>query len=156
MASEDMMWVYLIFFMIPLARIVPRLYRKWKNKNNSINPSQINPNFQRIEQTQQPFENSGEFRKSDFIPVSESFEKSEKFEKPQSIEMQVLGVINKGADDFDQIQKNTGIDNQKLENVLEKMEKDSLMKVIKKDGVLGSKIKLYLTEKGFEKYNKSE
>ena len=32
----------------------------------------------------------------------------------------------------------------------------TLFKVIKKDGVLGSKIKLYLTEKGFEKYNKSE
>ena len=32
------MWIYLIFFLIPLVRIVPRLLRKYKRKNAGLEP----------------------------------------------------------------------------------------------------------------------
>ena len=32
------MWIYLIFFMIPLVRIIPRLLRKYRRKNAGLEP----------------------------------------------------------------------------------------------------------------------
>jgi|TARA_B100001750_G_C14937561_1_gene317175 hypothetical protein len=32
------MWIYLIFLIIPLARILPRMLRKYKHKNDSRQP----------------------------------------------------------------------------------------------------------------------
>ena len=32
------MWIYLIFFLIPLARILPRIIRKYKRKNAGLEP----------------------------------------------------------------------------------------------------------------------
>ena len=32
------MWIYLIFFLIPLARIIPRIIRKYKRKNAGLEP----------------------------------------------------------------------------------------------------------------------
>ena len=32
------MWIYLIFFMIPLVRILPRMIRKYKRKNAGLEP----------------------------------------------------------------------------------------------------------------------
>ena len=66
--------------------------------------------------------------------------------------MQVLGELNKGTKDFNKIQKNLGIDNQELENILNGLEDQGLMKVIKKKGIVGVKVELYPTDKGFKKY----
>ena len=32
------MWIYLIFFMIPLVRILPRIIKKYKRKNAGLEP----------------------------------------------------------------------------------------------------------------------
>ena len=32
------MWIYLIFFMIPLVRIIPRILRKYSRKNAGLEP----------------------------------------------------------------------------------------------------------------------
>jgi len=32
------MWIYLIFFMIPLVRIIPRILRKYRRKNAGLEP----------------------------------------------------------------------------------------------------------------------
>ena len=32
------MWIYLIFFLIPLVRIIPRIIRKYKRKNAGLEP----------------------------------------------------------------------------------------------------------------------
>ena len=32
------MWIYLIFFMIPLVRIIPRMLRKYRRKNAGLEP----------------------------------------------------------------------------------------------------------------------
>ena len=85
MAEEGFMWIYLIFFMIPLARILPRLVRKWRNKNTPLTETQFSPNN------------------------PETGQRKESFEKPQNNEMKVLGELNRGIKDFNKIQKNLGI-----------------------------------------------
>ena len=146
MAAGDFSWFYLIFFLIPLARIIPRLVRKWQNKNNTMGENQFSSNFQRDGQMPQSFDKPKSFE------TSQSFEKSKSFEKPIELDMQVLSEINNGVRDFNQIQKNIEIDNQKLENILTDLEKKGLMKVIKKSGLTGSKVEIHPTEKGFKKF----
>lgn len=144
MTTHDFSWIYLIFFLIPLARIVPRLIRKWRNKD--IEGSQFNQNFQKTEQIPNSFE------------TPKSFESSQSFEKPRSpdksleLDMQVLAEINNGVRDFNQIQKNIGIDNQELEKILTDLENKGLMKVVKKSGLTGSKVEIHPTENGFKKF----
>jgi len=138
MVEEGFSWIYLIFFLVPLARILPRLVRKWR-KGKSTFPenqfSQSNPENQ-------------------FSQSNPEIEKRpESFEKPQNKEMQVLGELNKGVRDFNKIQRNLGIHNQELENILKGLEDKGLMKVVKKSGIVGTKIELYPTDKGFKKYH---
>ncbi len=128
MVEEGFSWIYLIFFLIPLARIIPRLVRRWQKKNATFTENQFTQSDSRIEQRQ------------------------ESFEKPQSKDMQVLGELNKGIKDFNKIQKNLGINNQELENILKDLEDQGLMKVVKKSGPFGNKVKLVPTDKGFKKY----
>jgi hypothetical protein len=141
--------------MIPLARVIPRLIRKWQNKNNPVSENQYKQNFQRPEQKQPQFERQETFERSESferesIEREHSFEKSD--EKPLNQKMMVLGEINRGVKDFNQIQKITNIDNQKLENILKGFEDDGLMRVVKKDGIMGSKIEMHPTEKGYKKF----
>ena len=129
MTEHGYMWIYLLFFLIPLARIIPRLVRKWRKRDgNTFTENQFIPNNSRIEQRQ------------------------ESFERPKTKEMQVLGELNKGVKDFNKIQKNLDIDNKILENILKDLEEQGLMKIIKKKGFSGIKIELYPTDKGFKRY----
>ncbi len=75
-------------------------------------------------------------------------------ENPIGKDKQVLGEINKGIKDFNQIQKNVNISNKELEKILKNFEDEGLMRVIKKEGIMGGKIELHPTEKGFRKFNK--
>ena len=146
MVEEGFSWIYLIFFLVPLARILPRLVRKWR-KGKSTFPenqfSQTNPENQ-FSQTNP---------ENQFSQTNPEIEKRpESFEKPQNKEMRVLGELNKGVRDFNKIQRNLGIHNQELENILKGLEDQGLMKVVKKSGLVGTKIVLYPTDKGFKKY----
>ena len=147
MTEHGYMWIYLLFFLIPLARIIPRLVKKWRKKESStFTENEFSPNNPIIEQRQESIERSER---------QESIERSERqgsIESPQTKEMQVLGELNKGVKDFSKIQKNLDIDNQKLESILKDLEKQGLMKVIKKKGFSGIKIELYPTDKGFKRY----
>ena len=138
MTEHGFMWIYLIFFLIPLARIIPRLVKKWRKREGStFTENQFSPNNPKIEQRQESFQRS---------------ERQESLERPQTKEMQVLGELNRGTKDFNKIQKNLDIDNQKLENILKDLEEQGLMKVIKKKGFSGIKTELYPTDKGFKRY----
>jgi len=152
MANGDFFWIYLIFFAIPLARIIPRVIRKWQNKDKFTPQTQHNQDFQKPlkerNERRDTFENVKSF------DSQESFETSEPFEEPMEKDMQVLGEINKGIKDFNEIQKNVKINNNELEKILKNFEDEGLMRVIKKDGVMGSKIELHPTEKGYRKFNK--
>lgn len=60
----------------------------------------------------------------------------------------VLGAIKRGKKKFDSIQKNTQIDSEELNSILEKLEKRGMIIVEEKKGWLGKKIEMTVTDKG--------
>ncbi len=140
MAEPNFSWIYIIIFLsIPLAIIIPRILAK-----KGIGKSFIQP------QQPKPFEPS--FVKPAPEHQSESFEPRTDPSKPQSKNDLVLGALNRGSKSFESIQKNTGLDNQDLDAILEDLEKNGLMKVVQKQGMLGPKTELLPTDKGFKEY----
>lgn len=141
MEHGGMAWIYLVFFLvIPLSRILPRLIRKWKEKNR-VAPEQF---------TQEPYQSTNE-------TITESSRKTDREDipremKPQTLDMLVLGELNRGIKNFNSIQRNLGIDSKPLEEALQSLEKQGLMKIEHKQGLLGPKIVLTPTDKGFKKF----
>lgn len=72
--------------------------------------------------------------------------------KSQTKNMLVLGALNRGAKTFESIQKDTGLENQELDKVLQDLEKNGLLSVRQKQGVFGTKTELFPTDKGFKEY----
>lgn len=140
MADPNFSWIYIIIFLaIPLARIIPRILAK-----RGIGKSFMQP------QQPKPFEPS--FVKPAPEPRSESFQPQIDPSKPQTKNNLVLGVLNRGSKTFENIQKNTGLDNKELDAILEDLEKNGLMKVVHKQGMLGPKTEILPTDKGFKEY----
>ena len=103
MADPNFSWIYIVIFLaIPLARIIPRLLAK-----RGIGKSFIQP------QQEKPFEPS--FVKPAQEPQTNSFEPRIDSSKPQTKNNLVLGALNRGSKNFENIQKNTGLDNEELE-----------------------------------------
>lgn len=138
MAEDGFIWIYLIFFLIPLARIIPRLIKKWKKQSGM--PQQYDSQY---------------YVSNDIVSESHS-KKSEmpsKIDsKPKTTEMLVLGQLTRGTNNFDSLQKILGIDTNTLNSVLEDLEKNGLMQVDQKQGLFGPKIELHPTEKGIKKF----
>ena len=125
--ANEFAWIYfLIFLVIPLMRIIPRMIAKRRMQNEG---------FQR---EQEPFRPS-------FVSPRTSQKESP---KPQSKSMLVLGEINRGVKTFEKIQKNTGFDNKELNAILEDLEKNGMLKVQQKQGLFGPKVEIHPTEKG--------
>ncbi len=140
MAEPNFSWIYIIIFLaIPLARIIPRILAK-----KGIGKSFIQP------QQPKPFEPS--FVKPAQEPQFESFQPQINPSKPQTKNNLVLGALNRGSKTFESIQNNTGLDNKELDAVLEDLEKNGLMKVVHKQGMLGPKTEIHPTDKGFKEY----
>ncbi len=140
MAENGLIWIYLIFLLIPLSKILPRLIKKWKLKNSGVTPQLSDNQFQ--------VSNN---------PISESSRETfrvhhQRESKPKSPDMLVLGELNHGTKNFNVLQKNLGIDNKTLNSVLEDLENQGLMRVEQKQGLLGPKVELYPTEEGIKKY----
>jgi len=140
MADPNYSWVYLIIFLaIPLARIIPRILSKYgigKNTTNTIQEKQFQSGFDEYSQK----------------PQMGSSEPSMNASKPQTKNNLVLGVLNRGSKTFENIQKNTGLDNTELDAILEDLEKNGLMKVVHKQGMFGPKTEIIPTDKGFREY----
>ncbi|MFB5621137.1 MAG: hypothetical protein ACE5RC_08425 [Nitrosopumilus sp.] len=137
MADPNFSWIYIIIFLaIPLARIIPRILAK---KGIGKNFSQPKP--------------QNEFQ-SGFAENSLNVQEKPKMEssKPQSKNDLVLGALNRGSKSFESIQKNTGLNTQELDSILEDLEKNGLLKVVHKQGLFGPKTELYPTDKGFKEY----
>ena len=131
--EPDFSWIYILFFLaIPLARIVPRLLSKMRGDNSSSK-------IVREQQFQPKFENFSEKPKQDFT-------------KPPTKNMLVLGELNRGTKTFDNVQKNTGLTAEELDDILEDLEKNGFLKVNQKQGVLGTKIELHPTDKGIKEF----
>jgi len=63
------MWIYLIFLIIPLARILPRMLRKYRNKGLGSGPDEQHP--------------QGGFFSNKLIPERPKFRESEPPEPPR-------------------------------------------------------------------------
>ena len=144
--EADFSWIYLIIFlMIPLARILPRVLKKLKSGNSEseeIPQRQFESNFNRYEdQSDTQFEsNSPEYPE----PPNSS--------KPQTKNMLVLGELHRGVKQFEDIQKNTGLTTEELNSILEDLENNGFMKAKQKSGLFGMKTELVPTDKGFKEY----
>ncbi|MDH3341639.1 MAG: hypothetical protein OEL84_10220 [Nitrosopumilus sp.] len=140
MADPNYSWVYLIIFLaIPLARIIPRILSKYgigKSTASTIQEKQFQSGFDEYSQK----------------PPMESSEPQMNTSKPQTKNNLVLGVLNRGSKTFENIQKNTGLNNAELDAILEDLEKNGLMKVVHKQGMFGPKTEIVPTDKGFKEY----
>ena len=144
--EADFSWMYLIIFlMIPLARILPRILKKLKSGNSEsqeIPQRQFESNFNRYEdQSDNQFESN-----------STEYQEPPKSSKPQTKNMLVLGELHRGVKQFENIQKNTGLTTEELDSILEDLENNGLMKAQQKSGLFGMKTELVPTDKGFKEY----
>ena len=72
--------------------------------------------------------------------------------EPETKHLLVLERMNRGAKNFEKIQKITGFERDELASILEDLEKKGMMKVEEKSGLFGSKIELYVTNRGIKEY----
>ena len=145
--EADFSWIYLIIFlMVPLARILPRVLRKYKIggfQSQEMPQRQFESDFNRYEeQSDKQFQSTP--TESQEIPKSS---------KPQTKNMLVLGELHRGVRLFENVQKNTGLTNEELNSILEDLETNGLMKTQEKPGLMGgTKTELVPTDKGFKEY----
>jgi len=141
--TEHLYWIWAIFFIIPLVSIIRRYLRKRNMQNFSksseqYHEMQFKTNSSKIETP----------RRNLLEPELEHEPEPELETKDK----QVLGELNRGVKNFEEIQKITGLERDKLVSILKDLEKRRLMKVEEKSGLFGRKVELYLTDKGFKKY----
>ena len=132
--SDHFYWIWLIFLMIPLVRVIQRYIRK---RNN---PDYYTSSEKRVEiQLEKTSTNTIE------KPVRN-------LARPETKDMLVLGELNRGVNSFDKIQKIIGLERNELISILDDLEKKGLLRIEKKSGPFGPKIELYATDKGFKEY----
>jgi len=146
MAEPNFSWIYIIIFLaIPLARVLPRFLAKRGIGKNFFpqqlqqQPNQQQPNHQ---QPNQPEPHFDEYQQKQPMETKQ----------PKSKNDLVLGALNRGSKSFESIQKNTGLNNQELDTILEDLEKNGMLNVVHKQGLLGPKTELIPTDKGFKEY----
>ena len=145
--EADFSWIYLvIFLMVPLARILPRVLKKYKIggfQSQEVPQRQFESDFNRYEdQSDKQFQSTP--TQSQEVPKSS---------KPQTKNMLVLGELHRGVRLFENVQKNTGLTNEELNSILEDLETKGLMKTQEKPGLMGgTKTELVPTDKGFKEY----
>ncbi len=69
------MWIYLIFLILPLARILPRMLKKYRRKNTGLEPEPSEKDHGRQFFTSQPEPEPTKYREK---PPQESQPKSDK------------------------------------------------------------------------------
>ena len=130
-------WIFLAFVMlIPLARIIPRLIARRSTHKSYQSTSKQPQQTEAYESPQQAKAYRGPQRDSQLDTKS----------------MLVLGALNRGFNTFASIQKDTGLEDKDLDSILGELEKKGLMAVRQKQGMLGTKVELYPTDKGFKSY----
>jgi len=120
--------------MYPIIRIIQRFLRKRKMQNYS-------------KSSEKQLEMQLETNPSETINAPRR-----NLAKPETKDMLVLGELNRGVRNFEKLQKITGLKRDKLVSILDDLEKKGLMRVEQKGGLTGTKVELYVTDKGFREY----
>lgn len=132
--TDHFYWIWLIFLLFPLARVVQHYIRKRNMQNYNKSPEK------RVEM---------QFEKTSTNTIEKPVRN---LARPETKDMLVLGELNRGAKNFEKIQKNTGLERDELVSILDDLEKRGLMRVEQKSGLFGSKVELYTTDKGLREY----
>ncbi len=132
--TDHFYWIWLIFLMIPLVRVIQGYIRKRNNPN--YNKSSEKRVEMQLEKTS-----------------TNTIEKPVRnLARPETKDMLVLGELNRGVKNFEKMQKIIGLERDELISILDDLEKRGLIRVEEKSGPFGSKIELYATDKGFKEY----
>jgi len=132
--SDHFYWIWLIFLMIPLVRVIQRYIRK---RNN---PDYYTSSEKRVEM---------QLEKTSTITIEKPVRN---LARPETKDMLVLGELNRGVKSFEKIQKIIGLKRNELISILDDLEKRGLMRVEEKSSSFGPKVELYATDKGFKEY----
>ena len=141
--TEHFYWIWAIFFIIPLVSIIRRYLRKRNMQNFSKSSEQYH---------EMQFKTNSSKIETPRRNLLEPEPEHEPEPELETKDKQVLGELNRGVKNFEEIQKITGLERDKLVSILKDLEKRRLMKVEEKSGLFGRKVELYLTDKGFKKY----
>ena len=135
--EENYSWIYLLIFMIiPLARILPRLLRRAGLKQDiSARPETPRGNFF---QESPPADN---FRESSSPDNFQESPRREEFStKNWPKEKIVLGLLMTNISKFEELQKKGNISTNNLDTILQDLEKKGLMRPVEKSGPFGKSI----------------
>ena len=149
--EENYSWIYLLIFMIiPLARILPRLLRRAGLKQDiSARPETPRGNFF---QESPPADN---FRESSSPDNFQESPRREEFStKTWPKEKIVLGLLMTNISKFEELQKKGNISTNNLDTILQDLEKKGLMRPVEKSGPFGKSIQLKMTEKGAAEFRR--
>ena len=149
--EENYSWIYLLIFMIiPLARILPRLLRRVGLKQDiSARPETPRGNFF---QESPPADN---FRESSSPDNFQESPRREEFStKNWPKEKIVLGLLMTNISKFEELQKKGNISTNNLDTILQDLEKKGLMRPVEKSGPFGKSIQLRITEKGAAEFRR--
>jgi len=135
--TEHFYWIWAIFLIIPLVSIIRRYLRKYNMQN--FNKS-----------SEKRYEMQFKTKSSKIETPRRNLLEPEP--KPKTNDMQVFEALNHGAENFEKIQKITGLEHDELVSILEDLEKRGMIKVEEKSGLFGSKIGLYPTNNGIKEY----
>ena len=149
--EENYSWIYLLIFMIiPLARILPRLLRRAGLKQDiSARPETPRGNFF------QESSSADNFRESSSPDNFQESPRREEFStKNWSKEKIVLGLLMTNISKFEELQKKGNISTNNLDTILQDLEKKGLMRPVEKSGPFGKSIQLKITEKGAAEFRR--
>ena len=155
--EENYSWIYLlIFLIIPLARILPRILKRAGLKQNiSTRPESPRENFFQ-ESSPDRFQESSpdRFQESSSNNFEESPRKEEFSTKNWSKEKIVLGLLMTNISKFEEIQKRANLSTNNLDTILQDLEKKRLMMPVEKSSPFGKSIQLKITEKGAAEFRR--
>jgi predicted transcriptional regulator len=149
--EENYSWIYLLIFLIvPLARIVPRILKRGGIKKNIS---------ARLENTRENLfkesYSSDNFKES---YSSDNFKESPSREEPStknwSKEKIVLGLLMSNISKFEELQKRGSLSTNNLDAILQDLEKKGFMTPVEKSGPFGKLIQLKITEKGTREFRR--
>ena len=134
-------WIYLlIFLIIPLARVIPRILRR----------AGLKPNI--ATRTETPRENF--FKEPPSDNFTESPSKEEYSTKNWSKEKIVLGLLMTNISKFEELQERANLSTNNLDAILQDLEKKRLMMPVEKSSPFGKSIQLKITEKGAAEFRR--
>ena len=139
-------WIYLlIFLIIPLARIIPRLLRRTGYGQNM--PKSDTRTSTRTE--------TGFFQEANQDNNFRESAPQEKFStKNWPKEKIVLGLLMTDISKFEDIQKRANLSTNNLDAILQDFEKKGLMTPVEKSGPFGKSIQLRITAKGAAEFRR--